>query len=276
MNAGDILLSLVRDFPYALIGSAVLGAACAFLGTHIVAKRVVFYSAVLTQVSVLGLALTFLPVFPVSHAIGSLGLTLISALLLSGLLTRRRLTRDAVLGVVFTGAIALRILVLQMTSTVDSAEIETLLRGDILFVTAELFYPVLGVAVVVLGLHVAFFKEFVYVSFDAETASTQGFRTAGWEMLFYATAAAVIALGTHMVGDLFVFGFMVLPAATALLVVRRVSRIFLTATVIGAFVPMLGLVVAFAADFPAGPTSLALALVLLLCAAIAARLRPQQ
>lgn len=273
MTLNDIVVSLVRDFPYAFIGSAVLGATCAFLGTHIVAKRVIFYSAVLTQVSVLGLALTFLPTLSMRHSIGSLGLTLASALGLSGLLARPRVTRDAVLGVVFTGAIALRILVLQMSTKVDSAEIETLLRGDILFITAQLFYPTLAVAVLVLGLHVAFFKEFVYVSFDAETARTQGFRTGGWEMLFYTTTAVVIALGTHMVGDLFVFGFMVLPAVTAMLLVRRVGRIFLVATALGGLTPIVGLVVAFAADLPAGPTSLAIALALLLCAAAFARLR---
>ena len=158
MGLVDIVVSLLRDFPYALIGSAVLGAACAFLGTHIVAKRVIFYSAVLTQVSVLGLALTFLPALALPHAVGSLGLTLLFALILSGLLARPRVTRDAVLGVVFTGAIALRILVLQVTPKVDAAEIESLLRGDILFITPELFYPTLAVAVLVLGLHVGFFK----------------------------------------------------------------------------------------------------------------------
>ena len=92
-------------------------------------------------------------------------------------------------------------------------------------------------------------------------------------MLFYVTTAVVIALGTHMVGDLFVFGFMVLPAVTAMLLVRRVFRIFLVATIIGALAPLLGLIVAFAADFPAGPTSLALALILLLAAAGSVRLR---
>ena len=54
MAPGEIICTIVSEFPYALYGSILVGVAAAFLGVFIVARRVVFFGAVLTQVSVLG------------------------------------------------------------------------------------------------------------------------------------------------------------------------------------------------------------------------------
>lgn len=254
MNAADIVATLIHDFPFALYGSMLVGAICAFLGVYIVAKRVVFLGAVLTQVSVLGLALTFLPMFAVPHTVGSLGITLLAVIALSRLLTGKQIPKDAVLGFVFVFSIAARILVLQKAPKGEAAEIENLLRGDILFVTPDLFYLMLTVFIAAMAVHLLFFKEFTYISFDAETASTQGFNTRFWEMLFYGIAAVIISVATHMVGDVFVFGFLIVPPVAAMLIAERVWRVFLWSVGIGVITPAVGLFLAFRFDFPSSPT----------------------
>jgi len=260
----EIIATIIAEFPHALYGSVIVGALCAFLGVYIVARRVVFLGAVLTQISVLGLALTFLPFIAVSHTIGSLVVTIIAVIMLSRLLTGKKIPRDAMLGFIFAFAIAARILILQKTPKVEVAEIENLLRGDILFVTPELFYLMLGVFIAAMVVHGLFFKEFAYIAFDAETARTQGFNTGGWETLFYVIAAVVIAVATHIVGDIFVFGFLVIPPLAAMQLVKSVKAIFLVSFLIGALTPVLGLVLAFKFDFPASPTIIAVAAVVLM------------
>jgi ABC-type Mn2+/Zn2+ transport system permease subunit len=263
MEITEILRTIVQEFPFALFGSMLVGVLCAYVGVYVVARRVVFLGAVLTQVSVFGIALTFLPFIPVQHTIGSLLVTLLAVVGLSRLLSGARVPRDAVLGIVFVAAIALRILILQKTPKVEVAEIENLLRGDILFVTPEVFFLMLGVFVVTMAVHLLFFKEFTYISFDAETARTQGFRADFWEILFYILAAVVISVATHMVGDVMVFGFLVIPPVAAMLLTRSVRGIFLIAALIGLVVPGVGLVVAFLADVPASPAIVAVALLVL-------------
>ncbi len=266
MPLTDILRTIIQEFPLALFGSILVGVLCGFIGVYVVARRVVFLGAVLTQVSVFGLSLTFLPFVPLNHTIGSLVVTLLAVVGLSRLLGAGRIPRDAVLGIVFVGAIALRILVLQKTPKVEVAEIENLLRGDILFVTPELFVLMLCVFVAAMAVHLLFFKEFTYVSFDAETARTQGFRAGFWEMCFYLIAGVVISVATHMVGDVLVFGFLVIPPAAAMLLSRKVRGIFLLACLIGLVAPAAGLVLAFVADVPASPAIVAVALLILLAA----------
>ena len=227
---------------------------------------VVFLGAVLTQVSVLGLALIFLPIFAVPHTVGSLLVTIIAVVFLSRLLTGKKVPSDAVLGFVFVFSIAARILVMQKTPKVEVSEIESLLRGDILFVTPEIFFLMLGVFVVAMAAHLLFFKEFTYISFDAETAGTQGFNSAFWESLFYTIAAVVISVATHMVGDVFVFGFLVVPPVAAMLFARKVKAIFLISVVIGALCPIVGLFLAFVFDFPSSPIIVAVASIVLVIA----------
>ncbi|MER3522790.1 MAG: hypothetical protein C4326_01645 [Ignavibacteria bacterium] len=273
MDAGEIVSTIVQEFPYALYGSMLVGAMCAFLGVYIIAKRVVFLGAVLTQVSVLGLALTFLPIMAIPHTVGSLAVTLAAVLLLSRFLTGKRIPKDAVLGFVFVASIAARILVMQKAPKVEVAEIENLLRGDILFVTPDLFLLMVVVVIAALAAHLLLFKEFTYISFDPETASTQGFRAVVWEMIFYGIAAVVISVATHMVGDVFVFGFLVIPPVTAMLLAQRVRDIFLCSVLIGLIAPAVGLFFAFRFDFPSSPAMVSVASLLLAAAWLISRLR---
>jgi len=259
----EIIHTIVTEFPYALYGSILVATICSFLGVYIVAKRVVFLGAVLTQVSVLGLALTFLPVLAMPHTVGSLIVTLVAVVLLARMLTGKKIPRDAVLGFVFVSSIAARILIMQKSPKVEVSEIESLLRGDILFVTPELFYLMLGVFAVAGIIHVVFFKEFSYISFDAETARTQGFRADSWELAFYLIAGVVISVATHMVGDVFVFGFLVVPPVAAMLLMKNVRSIFIASVTIAAVSPVIGLFLAFEYDFPSSPAIVAVASVIL-------------
>jgi ABC-type Mn2+/Zn2+ transport system permease subunit len=262
MELSEIVKTVLQDFPYALYGSILVGVICAFIGVYIVARRVVFFGAVLTQVSVLGLAMTFLPFYALPHAVGTLIVTLFSAVVLSRMLTGGKVPRDAVLGFVFVSSIAARILILQKAPKVEASEIENLLRGDILFVTPEIFFMMAGAFVLAVLIHILFFKEFTYISFDPETARTQGFNAGLWDMIFYLVAGIVISFATHMVGDLFVFGFLVVPAMAAMLISRKVNAIFVIAAVIGVVAPILGLFLAFRYDFPASPAIVAVACVI--------------
>jgi ABC-type Mn2+/Zn2+ transport system permease subunit len=263
MGTTEIVRIIIEEFPYAFYGSILVGVLCSFLGVYVVAKRVVFLGAVLTQVSVAGLALTFLPLFAVPHTVGSLIVTVATVIVLSRVLTGKQLPKDSVLGFVFVFAVASRILILQKAPKVEVAEVDTLLRGDILFVTPELFYLMAGVFIVALSVHLLFYKEFTFISFDPETAGTQGYNVVFWETLFYVLAAVVIAVATHMVGDVFVFGFLVVPAVSAMIIGRTIKNIFLVAVFIGALAPMIGLYLAFVLDLPSSPTMVCVAVLIL-------------
>jgi len=263
MDFAEILRLIAEEFPLALIGSVLVGSLCAFIGVYIVARRVVFLGAVMTQLSILGLSVTFLPFIALPHTIGSLAITLLAVALLSRWLAHRSVPGDAVLGVVFAAAIAFRILVLQKAPRVEASEVDNLLRGDILFVTPELFYIMVFVFVASGLLHLLFYKQFTSTTFDAETATAQGVNAKLWESVLYVTTAVAISVATHLVGDVFVFGFLVIPPVTGLLLGGRVRQVFAIAVTLGAVAPVVGLYLAFSLDVPASPAIVAVAAVFL-------------
>ncbi len=264
MGYSEIINTILTEFPYALMASILVGVVCSFLGVYVVSKRVVFLGATLTQISVLGLALTFLPLFSfLSHTVGMLLVTLVSVVILARLLTEKKMPKDAVLGVAFATSIALRTLIMAKAPKVEVSEVENLLKGDILFVLPDLFYLLAGAFILAFVVLLVFRRQFTLVTFDPETAQTQGFNVQVWESVFYLLTALIIAVTTHVVGDMFVFGFLVIPPAAALLVSKSVSRIFLISVIIGLITPVVGLILAFRLDVPSSPAIVGVAGVVL-------------
>lgn len=273
MSEIEILRVIVTEFPYALLGSVLGAVLCSYLGVYIVSKRVVFLGATLTEVAVAGIAFAHLPFIGMNPVLGSLLFVFAIVLVFSRLLENRILPRESSLGITFALAIAFRILMVQKSPAAEAAEVEAILKGDILFVTPESFYLLLGVFVVVMALHRIFYKEFLFVLLDAETAQTQGFRSHRWELFFYLTAGVGISVATRVLGDIFVFGFLVIPSIAALLIGRTVSRVFLYAVLLAIVPPIIGLYEAFKLDLPAGPTTVAVAFALLVLGWLMKKLR---
>lgn len=268
MSDIEIIKSLFHDFPYALFGSILVGLVCSFIGVYVISKRIVFVGAALTQVSMMGLAFAFLPFIHINPFLTSLVLTLLAVGFLSRVIEKKILPADAILGLTFVSAIAMRILFLQKSQAVETAEIENLLRGDVLFVTAEKFYIILFTATVILITHLIFYRKFVFISLDPETAAAQGFNVKFWDVLLYLTIGITIAVATQVAGDLFVFGFLIIPASLSLLIFKKVRTIFLGSAIIGILLPVFGLFLAFKFDFPVGPTTIAVVIFLLILAVI--------
>lgn len=264
MSYIEIIKSLFHDFPYALFGSILVGLVCSIIGVYVIAKRIVFVGAALTQVSMMGLAFAFLPFVHINPFITSLGFTLVAVVFLSRVVESKIFPADAILGLTFVIAIAMRILFLQKSNAVETAEIENLLRGDVLFVTAEKFYIILITAIIILFTHFIFYRKFVFISLDSETAAAQGFNVKFWDVLLYLTIGITIAIATQVAGDLFVFGFLIIPTSISLLIFKKVRNIFLGSAIIGIILPVVGLFLAFKFDFPVGPITIGSAIILLI------------
>src|ERR687886_785351 len=128
--------------------------------------------------------------------------------------------------IVFVGA-ALGILLIAKAASGEAHDI--FLQGNILGITHADTLVLLGVSIPVLLVHAAFYKEFLFVSFDRETARTLGYNITLWNLLLYLTLGLVIAFAMQFAGVMLVFNFLVLPAVTGLLVARTMAGTFVTA-----------------------------------------------
>ena len=265
------------------MGSIAAGIICSFLGVFVVSQRVVFLGAALTQAAVAGVAFAFLhllnledllaPIFGADfmsdtffhhfeHTFFSLLFSVIAVIIFSQSNRQNLLTKDGLLGIIFVVAIALRIIFIQKSPIAEVAEIESILRGDILFIGSQEFYTLLIILVIVFLIFALFSKQLKFVTFDSETAAAHGINERLWLLIFYLTVGVGISLTTRFVGDVFTFAFLILPASTALMLAKRVTGVFVYAIIIGSAIPPIAIYLAFIYDISSGPTAVVAALIL--------------
>jgi zinc transport system permease protein len=276
---------LLQLFPYAILGSIFAGMICGFLGTFVVSQRVVFLGATLTQVSVAGVAFSFLHLVNIEGIIGSiLGITIsdhsflhnfepaffsllfavIVVLIFSQTYRQKILTQDAILGIIFVVAVALRIMFIQKSPIAEVSEVESILKGDILFIGQSQFFTLGGIFLFTLLVFTIFQKQLKFVTFDADSASAHGINSRLWLLFFYIVVGMGISLTTRFVGDVFTFAFLIIPSSIGFLLSKKVAHVFLIAVIVGAVIPPVSIFLAFKLDFSSGPAAVITSFVLFL------------
>lgn len=250
-------------FREALYGALVIALACSVLGVYVVLRRIVFVGAALAQLSSAGIALGLflyglgiggeLTHHPVAMA---LIVTIIGAMFFAiGGSSRSGVPPDAVIGVTYAVAAAVGILLIAKAKTGEAHDI--FLQGNILGITRTDTLVLLSVAVPVLLVHLVFYKEFLFVSFDRETARTLGYNVRFWNVLLYFTLGIVIAYAMQFAGVMLVFNFLVLPAVTGLLLARSMRGIFAVAIASALLAAVIGFSISVPFDLPSGPAIIA-------------------
>jgi zinc transport system permease protein len=264
------MLSTIVLFREALYGALVIALACSVLGVYVVLRRIVFVGAALAEMSSAGIALAlFLGGFTATAVFGrhpvmlSLVVTLAGALFFS-LGGRAKVSPDATIGTAYAVAAAVGILLIAKATVGEAHDI--FLQGNILGMTHTDTLVLLAITIPVLLVHAVFYKEFLFVSFDRETARTLGFNTTFWNLLLYLTLGLVIAFAMQFAGVILVFNFLVLPAVTGLLLARNMRGIFSVAVLSAVVAAIVGFSLSVPYDLPSGPAIIAVSAALALLA----------
>ncbi|MBI3818818.1 MAG: metal ABC transporter permease [Planctomycetes bacterium] len=268
MNFFDDFSSLSNSFYATLLLATVL----AFLGVHVILRRVVFVGIALSEMSSLGIASSFylerfeftepgrMFSFAREHLIMGTLLNFLGLVFLSPT-ESKRLSREARIGICFAAAGALAILLVALSPR-GMDEIRALMAHDPLFISHQDLTVLFSTMIpALLGL-VLFFRRFLLVAFDREMAISLGVHAKNWDMFFYLLLGLSIAMAIHFSGVLFAIGFLVLPSSAALSVGRRPWTIFLIASAIGLFSAVVGYVAGYHFDLPLGPTAVGIAFVI--------------
>lgn len=263
------MFDAVLLFRDALYGALVIGLACSVLGVYVVLRRIVFVGAALAQLSSAGIALALwlvgkgwilgLATHPIAVA---LIVTIAGVLFFGAGGGRGRVPPDATIGVTYAVAAAAGILLISKAATGEAHDI--FLQGNILGITRADTMVLLGITIPVLVIHTAFYKEFLFVSFDRETARTLGYNVNFWNLLLYLTLGLVIAFAMQFAGVMLVFNFLVLPAVTGLLVSRSMGGVFFWSIFSALLAALVGFSLSVPFDLPSGPAIIAVSGVLAL------------
>lgn len=242
----DVLIFFLPPFFMCLI---LVGIHC-YMGLHVLKRGVIFVDLSLAQVAGLGTTVALL--FNLEHhSTGSYFVSLghtfaVAALFAYARKVENKISQEILIGIVYALASALVILVVNNLSH-GAEHIKEIMVGRILWVSWDdviqtaLIYSAVG------GVHYLFRHQILAVSFGKNVANR-----ALWDFVFFALFGVVITSSVGVAGILLVFSFLIVPALLSTFFVSSIKYQLVFGWVFGFFVCILGMVLSFRWDLPAG------------------------
>ncbi len=208
----------------ALLMALAMAVAAGLVGCFTVMRRMSLAADALSHVALPGigiaLALHIHPIF------GAAAMLFFGALLIWALESRARIATETIIGVVFSGALAIG-------SMVTSGEdlIEALFGGAGAQSWSETLFGV-AASVGVIAFVVIQRNKLVITLVSQDVARTSGINVKGLELAWLITFALTIALGLRYLGVLLMGALIIIPAATAKRMTRNLSGMLVTAVIL--------------------------------------------
>jgi ABC-type Mn2+/Zn2+ transport system permease subunit len=235
----------------ALLAGTVIGVVCAVIGVYVVLKGMSFIGAGISHASFGGVALGFvLGTNPVLTAV----LFCMATAWGIGLASRKtRIKEDSAVGIFFASTMALGVLLIGLMHgyTVD---LFGYLFGSILAVTREDLWITVGVGVGILAVVGVFFKELLFVTFDAEMAAVIGLPAGRIYFLLISLVALTVVISMKVVGVVLVSALLVTPAAAAYQLTEDFRRMMTLSVLLGLASTIGGLLLSYKIDTASGAT----------------------
>ena len=251
MNPLDLLIApLGYDFfVRALIASALVGVACAIVGSFVVLKGMSFIGDAVSHAAFPGIVIAYLIGAPIilGGAIAAIG----TALGIGAITRRSGLRSDAIIGVLFAGMFALGVAIF---SSIPSyvGDLFHFLFGDVLGISVG---DLLALILLVFGLLLVLrllWKELLFSTFDPLGAGAAGLPVRRLDDLLLILIAVTIVISLQAVGIVLVVAMITTPAATAQLLVKQFTAMIQVAALIGVSAAVVGLYVSYSLDIASG------------------------
>ena len=259
--------ALIEPFAYsymvnAMAVSALVGGVCAFLSAFLMLKGWSLIGDALSHSIVPGVAGAYMLGLPFSlGAFLSGGLAAGAMLFLN---RRTKLKEDAIIGLIFTSFFGLGLFMVSISPT--SVDVQTIVLGNILAVTASDTIQLVIIATVSLAILTMKWKDLMLAFFDENHARAVGLDPARLKLLFFTLLAACTVAALQTVGAFLVIALVVTPGATAYLLTDRFPRLIAISVAIGALSSFVGAYLSYFLDGATGGVIVVLQTILFLIA----------
>jgi zinc/manganese transport system permease protein len=230
----------------ALIGGSLVALAAGLLGYFVITRQNAFAAHALAHIGFPGATGAILVGAPVT-----LGLAVfcVGGGLLIGLLGRRVADREMATGTILALATALGVLFASLASA-NAGTTTSVLFGNLLAISQDqlVVYGAFTAAVVLTLALIA--RPLMFASVDPDVAEARGVPVRALGIAFVVLLALTITMAVQVVGTLLLFALVVTPAATALRLTARPTRVAAVAVGLALGSVWGGLVLAAMVDLP--------------------------
>ncbi len=247
---------------YAVITGLLSAVPFGIIGTFVVVRRISYIAGAISHCVLGGIGAGLYAQYALNISWfgplqGAVLVALLAAVILALISQFGSQREDSVIGALWAAGMAIGLLFIAKTpGYIDPM---SYLFGNILLITRNDMYFVLGLDVIVVTIIGLFYHKFVAVCFDEEFSSIRGIQTHWYYLILLCLTALTIVLLVRVVGIVMVIALLTLPAAIAGNFSSNIRQMMILATVLCSIFILAGLSTSYSMDLPSGPVIIAIA-----------------
>ncbi|NBG65642.1 metal ABC transporter permease [Acidiluteibacter ferrifornacis] len=247
-----------------ILTGTLIAISCSLLGCYLILRKMAMVGDAISHAVLPGIVLAFL--FSGSREtipmlIGAACLGVLTTVIIELFHRKARLQSDAAIGITFTWLFAIGIILISFFADNIDLDQDCVLYGEIAMVPLDIFYLASGVSLgprpvwiggVTLILIVTFiiwgYKGLFITSFNEEYAKAIGISAAFWHYALMSSVSLTTVVAFESVGAILVVAFLIVPAATAYLIVDDLKKMLLLSALFGTLSAISGYYLAYTMD----------------------------
>ncbi|HID45674.1 MAG TPA: metal ABC transporter permease [Chromatiaceae bacterium] len=233
----------------ALTAGLLASIGCGVMGSYVVVKRIGYMAGGISHSVLAGMGAALF--FGFSPMLGALIAALGAALIIGWIKLRWQAQEDTLIGAMWAIGMSIGVLFISRTPGY-STDLMSYLFGNILLVSTGQLWEMAALNVLVIGMVLAFYRQFLAVSFDEEFARLRGVPVNFFYLLFLCLVALTVVLLVQVVGLILVIALLTLPAAIAGHYIHTIGRMMILASLLGMLFTSFGIWLSYVLDMPTG------------------------
>lgn len=237
----------------ALVASIMVGISCGLIGTYIMLRGLSLIGDALAHAVLPGVVIGFMVggKSPLSLFIGASAAGILTALLISFVERNSKIKSDTAIGIIFTGAFALGILLVSQLKQVH-IDLSSYLFGDVLGVSNSDIVMSSIITLFILIVVILFYKQLLVTSFDPTMAHIIGISAGGFHYFLMTMLSMSIVTGLQSVGVILIIAMLITPPATAYLLTNKLKLLLVISCICGIISSVAGLYLSYYFNFASG------------------------
>ena len=256
MTPPDRATTVLEPFEYgfmqrAMVAAALIGGVTAAVGVFVILRRLAYIGHGLAHSIFGGAVVSF--TLGINFFLGASVWGAFSVFLINQAARRRQIGGDAAIGIITTAAFAIGIAVISRSRSF-TRDFEAALFGEILGITSQDLYVIVGMIALVGVMLFIYWKQLVFITFDRDVAGSYGVSVSWVDAVFALVLAATVVASLQVLGVTLIAAALVIPPVVARMSTDSFSRMFVLAVIFGVVTGFLGVYISWFVDVSSGAT----------------------
>jgi len=221
------------------------------MGSFLVVRRLSLVADALSHVALTGVAIGLL--LGINPLITTVLCTVIVTFLIEEIRSNERISGESILAMILPGGLALALILISIANGFNT-NLFSYLFGSITTVTSQDVWVMLVLGLVIVSILSIFYRQFMYTSFDEESARTSGIPIRLVNHIFMILIAITVSVTMKVVGALLIGALMIIPVISSMQIIKGFRASIFISIILALASVLIGLIASYYADLPAGAT----------------------